>query len=137
MTIARIDLHNAQQGHIAFTTAWATCKAHLTAGRKLVLTISQRTRTPKQNARYWGKGILFQISEQAVSNGKMYSAEVWHELFKRMFLGVDELPNGQVIGKSSKDLSTSDFSAFSDQVEAYAITDLGVTFYELHPHFQK
>lgn len=135
--IAKIDLHNAQQGHIAFTAAWATCKAHLTAGRKLVVTISQRTRTTKQNARYWGKGILFQIAEQAVSNGKMYSAEVWHELFKRMFLGVDELLNGDVIGKSSKDLSTSDFAAFSDQVEAYAITDLGVTFYELRPHFQK
>jgi hypothetical protein len=135
MTIARIELHNAQQGHIAFTNAWATCKAHLMAGTKLVITIAHRKRTTRQNARYWGNGILCQIAQQAVANGKMYSAEVWHELFKQMFIGVDELPNGQIIGKSSVGLSTSEFSEFADKVEAYAATELGVTFYELRPKY--
>jgi hypothetical protein len=136
MTIATIDLHNAQQGHIAFTNAWFTCKAHLMAGTKLVVTITHRKRTSRQNARYWGKGILYQIAEQAVTNGRMYSAEVWHELFKQMFIGVEELPNGTVIGKSSTALSTREFAEFSDQVESYAATDLGVTFYELRPRVE-
>ena len=64
-------------------------------------------------------------------NGKQYSAETWHELFKRMFIGVEELPDGSVIGKSSTALTTAEFSDFCTQVEAYAASELGVTFYDL------
>jgi hypothetical protein len=48
-----------------------------------------------------------------------------------MFIGVEQLPNGEVIGKSSTALSTAEFSDFCSQVEAYAASELGVTFYEL------
>lgn len=129
-----IELHNRQQ-------AWAVIKDQLYPflkqwlqdGRRLVLTCGPRKRTKPQNARYWGKGVLAQIAEQATVNGKLYSAEVWHEQFKRMFIGFDELPNGQIIGRSSKALDTTDFSLFCTQVEAYAASDLGVTFYDLRP----
>ena len=67
-------------------------------------------------------------------NGLLYSADVWHEQFKRQFIGVDELPNGQVIGKSSTRLTTAEFCALCDQVEAFAATELGVTFYDLQAH---
>jgi hypothetical protein len=50
-----------------------------------------------------------------------------------MFIGVVELPNGSVQGMSSKELDTAEFSVFCDQVEAYAATELGVTFYDLAP----
>ena len=66
-------------------------------------------------------------------NGKKFEAEVWHEQFKRQFIGVIELPNGQVVGKSSTYLTTVEFCDFCDQVEAYACTELGVTFYDLAP----
>lgn len=130
-----IDLHNRQQ-------AWAAIKAQvfpflsavLQSGQQWVLTISKRKRTKRQNARYWGGGVLKQIAEQAVVNGKLYSAETWHELFKRQFIGVIELPSGEVIGMSSTGLSTSEFCTFSDQVEAYAATELGVFFYDLANH---
>jgi hypothetical protein len=36
-----------------------------------------------------------------------------------------------VVGKSSTGLSTTEFSDFCSQVEAYAAGELGVTFYEL------
>jgi hypothetical protein len=98
-----------------------------------VLTVARRKRTSRQNRRYWGKGVLAQIAGQAVVNGRQFDAEVWHEQFKRMFLGVIELPNGDVIGKSSTGLSTAEFSTFCDQVEAYAASELGVTFYDLAP----
>lgn len=127
-----LELHNRQQ-------AWAAIKAQafpflaqvLQGGHRWVLTISKRKRTKPQNRRYWGKGVLAQIAAQATVNGRLYSAETWHEQFKRQFIGVEELPSGEVIGKSSKDLTTTEFSEFCTQVEAYAATELGVTFYEL------
>lgn len=127
-----IELHNRQQ-------AWAAIKAQafpflaqvLQGGHRWVLTISKRKRTKPQNARYWGKGVLAQIAAQAVVNGRLYSAETWHEQFKRDFIGFDELPNGQIVGKSSTGLSTTEFSEFCAAVEAFAATELGVTFYEL------
>jgi hypothetical protein len=127
-----IELHNRQQ-------AWAAIKdqlfpflaAVLQGGHRWVLTVGKRKRTAPQNKRYWGKGVLAQIAAQAAPNGRLYSAETWHEQFKRMFIGVVELPSGEVIGKSSTALSTTEFSDFCSQVEAYAAGELGVTFYEL------
>lgn len=107
---------------------------NLVDGRRMLLTIGPRKRTKPQNNRYWGRGVLAQIAEQAVVNGRMYSAEVWHEQMKRMFIGFDELPNGQIIGKSSTKMTTVEFSDFCTQVEAYAASELGVTFYDLEPN---
>lgn len=130
-----IDLHNrAQAWHDIQAHVFPFLRAKLQGGQRWVLTIKRRKRTPKQNRRYWGNGILAQIAQQAVVNGKKFSAEVWHEMFKRMFIGVIELPNGDVQGMSSTELDTKEFCEFSDKVEAYACTDLGVTFYDLMPH---
>ena len=134
MSAITIQLFNRQQ-------AWAAIKEQvfpflaqsLQAGSVWVLTISRKKRTPAQNRRYWGGGVLAQIAAQATVNGRLYSAETWHEQMKRMFIGVIELPNGQVIGISSTGLTTDEFCKFCDKVEAYACTDLGVTFYDLEP----
>lgn len=127
-----LELYNLQQARILvkerlfpFMGAW------LTAGKKLVLTIKLQKRSSKQNRRYWGGGVLAQIAAQAVVNGRLFSAEIWHEQFKRQFIGVIELPNGQVQGMSSTELDTAEFCEFSDQIEAYAQTDLGVHFIDL------
>lgn len=127
-----ITLHNRQQ-------AWAAIKAQvfpflaaaLQAGGRWVLTIKRMTRTKAQNRRYWGNGVLAQIAEQAVVNGRQYDAEVWHELMKKKFIGLVELPDGSVIGQSSANLTTAQFSEFCAQVEAYACSELNVTFYDL------
>ena len=127
-----ITLHNRQQ-------AWAAIKAQvfpflaavLQAGGRWVLTIKRMTRTTKQNKRYWSRGVLSQIAEQAVINGKQYSAEVWHELMKKKFIGLVELPDGSVIGQSSAKLTTAQFSEFCAQVEAFAASELSVVFYDL------
>lgn len=130
-----LELHNRAQ-------AWAVIKGQLypflaqvlQGGKRWVLTVSLRKRTKAQNRRYWGNGVLKQIADQAAVNGRLYSAETWHEQFKRQFIGVIELPSGEVIGKSSADLTTAEFCEFCDQVEAYAATHLGVTFYDLQGH---
>jgi hypothetical protein len=127
-----IELHNRQQAWVAIKSKlFPFLKEVLQNGRRLVLVVKERQRTTPQNRRYWGKGVLAQIAEQAVVNGKQYDAETWHELFKRMFIGVKELPNGEIVGMSSKELSTVEFSDFCSKVEAYAATSLGVTFYDL------
>ena len=130
-----IDLHSRQQAWEAIKTqVFPFLAAVLQSGQRFILTIKPRPRTVKQNRRYWGNGVLKQIAEQAVVNGKMYPAEIWHEQFKRQFIGVIELPNGQLIGCSSTKLTTSEFCNFSDQVEAFAASELGVVFYDLEPH---
>lgn len=130
-----LELYSRQQ-------AWAVIKSQLfpflatvlQGGGRWVLTVTRRKRTKRQNRRYWGRGVLAQIAEQAAVGGKLYSAETWHELFKRRFIGVEELPDGSVVGKSSTGLTTAEFCAFCDQVEAYAASHLGVTFYDLEPN---
>lgn len=130
-----LELHNRQQ-------AWAVIKAQLYPflarwlqnSKTLTLTATLKKRTHKQNKRYWGRGVLAQITEQAAPGGKLFDADTWHEQFKRQFIGVIELPDGSVRGMSSKDLNTAEFSEFCDQVEAYAATELGVCFVDLEPH---
>ena len=103
-----LELHNRPQ-------AWALMQSQmhpflasvLQGGGRWVLTVRKMKRTQAQNRRYWGQGVLAQVAAQATVNGRLYSAEVWHEQFKRQFIGVDELPNGQVIGKSSTKLTTA------------------------------
>lgn len=130
-----LELHNRQQ-------AWAVIKAQLYPflarwlqnSKTLTLTATLKKRTNPQNRRYWGRGVLAQVAEQATSGGKLFEASSWHELFKRKFIGVIELPDGSVVGKSSTGLNTAEFSEFCDQVEAYAATELGVCFVDLQPH---
>lgn len=127
-----IELHNRQQAQIAVEKSVIPfLDAVLQGGGRWLLTISKRKRTKQQNRRYWGRGVLAQIAEQAVVNGRLYSAKTWHEQFKRQFIGVIELPNGDVVGMSSADLKTDEFSIFCTKVEAYAANELGVTFYDL------
>jgi NinB protein len=127
-----IELFNRQQAFaIIKEKLYPFLSQWLQSGKTLVLTVKLKNRTIPQNRRYWGRGVLSQIAEQAVVNGKLFGAEVWHEQFKRQFIGVDELPNGQVIGKSSTGLTTSEFCDFCTQVEAYAASELGVVFYDL------
>ena len=128
-----IELHNrAQAWALIQAQLFPFLKAVLQGGGRWVLTVTRRKRTPKQNRRYWGGGVLAQIAAQATTeDGRMHSTENWHEVFKRMFIGVEQLPNGEVIGKSSTGLSTVEFSEFCTQVEAFAADELGVTFYDL------
>lgn len=129
-----IELHNRAQAWAAFRTElFPFLRDVLQGGGRWVLSVTRRKRTKKQNARYWGRGVLAQVAEQATSGGRLFSAESWHEQFKRQFIGVEELPNGDVVGMSSTKLDTKEFSAFCDQVEAFAASELGVTFYDLAP----
>lgn len=127
-----IELHNRQQAWDAIKgQLFPFLKAALQGKGRWVLAVTRRKRSKAQNRRYWGQGVLAQVASQARVKGKQYSTETWHEVFKRMFIGVDELPDGSVIGHSSAALTTAEFSEFCVQVEAYAAGELGVTFVDL------
>lgn len=127
-----IDLFSRQQAWVAIKAQlFPFLRSALQGSGRWVLTVARRKRTRAQNRRYWGQGVLAQIAQQAVVNGRQFDAETWHELLKRKFIGVVELPDGSVVGASSKSLSTAEFAEFCTQVEAYAASELGVTFYDL------
>jgi hypothetical protein len=81
-------------------------------------------RSGDQNKRYWA--ILDDISVNAWIEGRQYSSQAWHEFFKRKFIGFEETPDGGLVGISTKTLSTVEFAEYSNKIEAYAATELGV-----------
>lgn len=98
-------------------------------------------RNKDQNALMWA-GPLRDIANQAYVNGKTYSADVWHEHFKREFLPEEAdteltregyqkwryLPSGERILKASTgDLTTKGFSIYLEKIYAYGAS-LGVQF---------
>lgn len=132
MTRLVVELYNPEQAWLQIKTqVFPFLRQAFNQGGRWVLTVAKRKRSNPQNRRYWGRGVLAQIAEQAVVEGRMFPERIWHEQFKRQFIGVEELPSGEVIGKSSADLSAAEFAEFCTQVEAYAAQELGVRFYDL------
>lgn len=92
-------------------------------------------RSLRQNAFLWGH-VYAEISLQGVVLGERWISEAWHELFKRMYLGyryereelVGQKPRAVRVLRSTTDLSVKQMSAYIEQVLAYGVTDLGVTF---------
>jgi hypothetical protein len=81
-----------------------------------------------QNRYYWN--LLNQVSTDAWIEGRQYAAEVWHELAKRKFVGCVDMPGGGLMAMSTTDLSTKEFADYVTKVEAWAASELGVTFLE-------
>lgn len=104
-----------------------------------------KARKLDQNALMW-VGPLADIAQQAYHQGRTYSAEIWHELFKVMYLPEDDdpeinllakegyrkwdyLPNGDriCIGSTTK-LTVTGFSRYLEQVLAHGAS-MGVIFH--------
>lgn len=100
-----------------------------------------KARGMDQNALMW-VGPLADIAEQAWVGGRQYSAEVWHEAFKRDYLPEefdpeltkegyrkwDYMPNGErVLVGSTTQLTKRGFSQYLTQIEAFG-SGLGVQF---------
>ncbi len=114
---------------------------------EVVIREQVKARKPDQNALMW-VGPLSDIAEQAWQNGRKYSAELWHELFKREHLPEDNdpelhllvrspdtyqkwafTPNGErVLKASTKDLTVYGFSQYLTKVEADGAS-MGVQFH--------
>ena len=108
---------------------------------ELVIREQQKARKLDQNALMWVSQ-LADISAQAYVNGRTFSAEVWHEFFKREYLPEeydhelcnegyrkwDYAPDGErVLIGSTKELTIKGFAQYLTQIEAHGAS-LGVMF---------
>ena len=93
---------------------------------EVVIRAYKAKRSSEANRYYWR--MLHEVAEQAWIAGKQYSADAIHEYCKRQFLGTVELPGGGVVGISTATLNTAEFAAYTEQVEAWAASELGVMF---------
>ena len=108
---------------------------------ELILREKSVTRNDTQNSLMW-VGALNDIASQAWVNGRQYSAEVWHEHFKREYLpekfieGItkegyakwDYMPTGErVLIGSTTQLTTGGFSEYLDKIYSDG-ANLGVRF---------
>ena len=122
----------------------ALMNAPLDAERPLEWMLREEVKLRKQdqNALMWA-GPLTDIAEQGYAGGRTYSAEVWHEQFKREYLPEeydpelcregyrkwDQTPKGdRVLVGSTTELTKKGFSVYLTQVEAYGAAELGVQF---------
>ena len=105
-----------------------------------------KPRKPDQNSAYWA-GPLRDIAEQAWHNGRQYSAELWHEIYKRLYLPEDDdpeietlarsgyrkwdfLPNGErVLVGSTTQLLVKGFAIYLTKVEADGAS-MGVIYHQ-------
>jgi hypothetical protein len=96
--------------------------------RPLEVTIGEykSKRSVEQNKFYWKR--LSEIAEQSWISGKQFSPAAWHEMFKRLFIGMEDLPNGEKAGISTTTLDVSEFSEYIERVHQYAASELGVQF---------
>jgi hypothetical protein len=138
----RIRLVGEQQRQTALA-AVANLPLDATTPLELVIREEVKARKPDQNALMWA-GPLRDIAAQGYVNGRTFSAEVWHEHFKREYLPEqfdpslckegyrkwDVTPKGdRVLVGSTTELTVRGFALYLKEVEAYAQTELGVQFH--------
>lgn len=127
-----------EDAHQAAQMAYAHARSIIDNGRpaRIAAVEHDDDRSLQQNRFYWG-ACLRDISEQAKIGGQRYTIDAWHELFRRQFLGY-EIEKVHVAGrrkpvinrrlKSTAKLKVRAFSAYLDELQAFAATELGVTF---------
>lgn len=109
----------------AFIAAWNLVQGLMRdvgTGYELVLRPLKSKRSIDQNRRYWA--LLREIAAVAWVEGRLYPDEVWHEQFKRWFIGCDEvvMPDGtaEMRGISTTKLSIAEFGDYMTRIEQWA-----------------
>ena len=102
-------------------------------GKPWEVIVQPETSKRSNKANRFYRGLLTDIEEQSVEQGRRFTADVWHEFHKQEFIGIVDLPNGKQIGQTSTDLSSGEFSDFCQRVMAYHAQKYGVVFTEPKP----
>ena len=90
----------------------------------VTVTFYKETRDNQQNRHL--HALLQNIADDAWLDGRQYPMEIWKEHFKRVFLGVIELPNGELMAHPTRKLSYDECADFIRKIEAHAVSELGV-----------
>lgn len=91
----RVTLHNRQQAHTAFIAAYEAAKEGLQAGKKLVLALTEESKTREQEEKY--HAMIGEIAKQAQHLGAKWSAEDWKRLLVQKFCKEYKMAGGRII----------------------------------------
>lgn len=90
---------------------------------ELILRPAKSKRTEEQLRRQWALyrqvAAVVWLPNSETGEMQQFSPEAWHELFARMFIGVEELPDGSVKALSTARLSVEVFGEYMTQIEAW------------------
>lgn len=117
-------IQNVVELHGKFKQAYLVGKQLVEAGASIevVLRDAKSKRSTDQNKRYWR--ILREVAAVAWIDGKQFDDETWHEYFRRLFIGANEisLPDGSTMlrGISTTTLNVSEFSDYMDAIVRWA-----------------
>ena len=116
-----MPLFNEQQGHQVVQTLWKQAKAHLSAGRRMVMTLAPETRSTAQNARLWA--MLTEISAQVDWYGRKLSPEEWKHVFSASLKKQDVVPGLDggfvVLGLSTSKMTRGEMADLQTLMEAF------------------
>ena len=124
-----MPMWNEQQGHQVVQSVWRLAKAHLNAGRRMVLELRPEKRSDPQNRRMWA--MLGEIAAQVDWYGQKLSAEDWKHILtasltkQRVAPGLDG--GFVVLGLSTSKMTKAEMSDLQTLMEAFGV-DKGVEF---------
>ena len=124
-----MPMWNEQQGHQVVQSVWRLAKAHLNAGRRMVLELRPEKRSDPQNRRMWA--MLGEIATQVDWYGQKLSAEDWKHILtasltkQRVAPGLDG--GFVVLGLSTSKMTKAEMSDLQTLMEAFGV-DKGVEF---------
>ena len=132
MTERIFRVRNVAQARDVFGLAWQAGKL-FTDPFEIVLRPLKAKRSADQNRRYWAllrevaATVWIQVEE--IEGGplvnRQFRDEVWHEQFKRSFIGCETivLPNGdrEVRGISTTTLSVADMGRYMDEISRWCV----------------
>lgn len=100
-----------------FLAAWNVASELVKAGHpfEIVIRLRKSKRSIEQNKRYWL--MLREIAATVWIDGKQFPDEVWHEQFKRWFIGMIEMPDGSMVGISTTTLTVGEFGDYMTRIE--------------------
>ena len=116
-----MPLWNEQQGHQVVQALWKQAKAHLSAGRRMVMTLAPETRSTAQNARLWA--MLSEISAQVDWYGRKLSPDEWKHVFSASLKKQDVVPGLDggfvVLGLSTSKMTKGEMCDLQTLMEAF------------------
>ena len=109
------------QAHKALATAWMHCKAHLMAGRCMVLEVRPDTRSSEQNRRLWS--LLSDLAQQVVWHGNKLTAEEWKHVMSSSLKRQKVVPGLDggfvVIGLATSKMTRAEMAELQELIEAF------------------
>lgn len=129
MFLKVVVIHGEEFVERAFSFVRENWEHYAHKGHPLVIQVVpfKSKRTVQQNKFYWGF-LLHQISENAWVDGRRFSADTWHEQFKKWFLPRIEMPDLSMEPISTSELTMEEFSQYLDKIQRYAMQNLGIEF---------